>query len=95
VVKVLATTLFVFAFADSLGRKICLLVSAIGMSSMFFILGAILKLHPSITHSEAVTNASPPTSASTVMAVILYVFVCFYSMGWGTRGPSVAKILFV
>jgi len=68
-VKVVATTLFVFAFADSLGRKKCLLVSAIGMSLTFFILGAILKMNP---------------SASTVMAGILYVFVCFYSLGWGT-----------
>jgi hypothetical protein len=83
VVKVVATTLFVFAFADSLGRKYCLLVSAIGMSLMFFILGAILKMHPSITHPGPVIPGPAPATPSTVMASIIYLFVCFYSMGWG------------
>lgn len=53
------------------------------MSLMFFILGAILRMHPFIAHFGAVMDSAPPATASKVMAGVLYVFVCFYSMGWG------------
>lgn len=72
---------FVFACFDSLGRKICLLISGIGMSLMFFILGAMLKAHPTVAHPGLVTSPAP---ASRAMAGIIYLFVCFYSLGWGT-----------
>ncbi|KAJ7120579.1 general substrate transporter [Mycena crocata] len=81
VVKVVATAIFVFFFVDSLGRKLSLFISAIGMGGFFFIIGALLKEFPPPATS---TTASPdPPPASKAMAAMLYLYVCFYSMGWG------------
>ncbi|KAH8109651.1 general substrate transporter [Phellopilus nigrolimitatus] len=80
IVKVVATAIFVFFFVDSLGRKFSLAVSAFGMGALFFIIGAILKTHPPPT--SLADGAAPPT-ASKAMAAMLYVYVAFYSMGWG------------
>jgi len=79
VVKVVATALFVFFFVETLGRKISLIISAYGMGLLFFIIGAILKTHP--VGSVAIGSNPPP--ASKAMAAMLYIYVCFYSMGWG------------
>ena len=79
IVKVVATAIFVFFFVESLGRKLSLAISALGMGSLFYIIGAILKTHPP---GELEDGASPP-AASKAMAAMLYIYVCFYSMGWG------------
>ncbi|KAF9221165.1 general substrate transporter [Gyrodon lividus] len=82
IVKVVATSLFVFFFVESLGRKISLFISSLGMGTMFFIIGAILKTHP--VHAVQPGQAPPPPPpASKAMAAMLYIYVCFYSMGWG------------
>lgn len=78
VVKVVATTVFICFFVDAWGRKPSLFVSAVGMGTMFFILGAILKTHP----PSPTPQANPPASGK-AMAAMLYVYVCFYSMGCG------------
>ncbi|KAG6814700.1 hypothetical protein H0H93_012558 [Arthromyces matolae] len=78
VVKVVATSLFVFFFVESLGRRISLIISSLGMGTLFFIIGALLKTHPPPT----TVGANPPP-ASKAMAAMLYIYVCFYSMGWG------------
>ncbi|OCH90741.1 general substrate transporter [Obba rivulosa] len=77
IVKVVATALFVFFLADTLGRKLSLLISALGMGTLFFIIGALLKEFPPPSTG---TNPPPPSKA---MAAMLYIYVCFYSMGWG------------
>ncbi|KZT05752.1 general substrate transporter [Laetiporus sulphureus 93-53] len=77
IVKVVATIIFVFFLADTLGRKWSLLISALGMGVMFFIVGALLKTYP------PVTDSATPSVASKAMAAMLYIFVCFYSLGWG------------
>ncbi|KAN0078033.1 General substrate transporter [Tylopilus felleus] len=82
IVKVIATALFVFLMVDSLGRKPSLFISALGMGVCFFIIGAILKTHPVATVAAGQTAPSPPPS-SKAMAAMLYIYVCFYSMGWG------------
>ena len=82
IVKVIATTIFVLFAVDSLGRKPSLLISALGMGTMFFIIGAILKTHPVVTVSPG-QAAPPPPPSSKAMAAMLYIYVCFYSMGWG------------
>ena len=46
----------------------------------FFIIGALLKEFPPPTGLPS--NANPPP-ASKAMAAMLYLYVCFYSMGWG------------
>ncbi|KAI0738375.1 general substrate transporter [Daedaleopsis nitida] len=77
VVKVVATALFVFFMVDSLGRKMSLFISSVGMGTLFFIIGALLKTHP------PPKDAATPPPASKAMAAMLYIYVCFYSMGWG------------
>jgi hypothetical protein len=81
VIKVVATTITVFFLVETLGRKYALLISALGMGSLFFIIGAILKTHPPPTVTAG-TSISPQP-ASKAMAAMLYIYVCFYSMGWG------------
>ena len=75
--KVVATAIFVFLMVDSLGRKVSLFISSVGMGTLFFIIGALLKTHP------PPKNAVTPPPASKAMAAMLYIYVCFYSMGWG------------
>ena len=76
IVKSVATAIAVFFVVETLGRRVSLFISAMSMGIVFYILGAILKTHP------PVTAASPPPS-SKAMAAMIYLFVCFYSMGWG------------
>jgi len=78
VVKLVATSFFIFFGVEALGRKVSLFVSAMGMGTLFFIIGAILKTHP----PPAKAPPTPPP-ASKAMAAMLYIYVCFYSMGWG------------
>ncbi|THH00996.1 hypothetical protein EW145_g7000 [Phellinidium pouzarii] len=80
VIKVVATAIFVFFFVETLGRKFSLAISAFGMGTLFYIIGAILKTHP--PPASLVDGAAPPP-ASKAMAAMLYIYVAFYSMGWG------------
>lgn len=75
IVKVAATSLFIFFLIDYGGRRISLLVSSIGMGVLFYIIGAILKTHPPIVDSDVVAPASK------AMAALLYIYVVFYSCG--------------
>lgn len=77
VMKVIATAFFVFFAVESLGRKLSLFISAMGMGILFFIVGALLKSFPPDP------KASEPSQASRAMAAMLYIYVCFYSLGWG------------
>lgn len=77
-VKVIATTIFILFFLDIWGRKPLLFVSAMGMGILFFIVGALLKIYPPASTPEP----NPPASGK-AMAAMIYVYVCFYSMGWG------------
>ncbi len=77
--KVVSTAFFVFFLVDSLGRKLSLFVSAMGMGILFFIIGALLKEFPPPNPAENL----PPPPASKAMAAMLYIYVCFYSLGWG------------
>ena len=78
IVKLVATSIFVFFLVETLGRKLSLFISAMGMGTLFFIIGAPLKTHPPPT-----TVGVQPPPASKAMAAMLYIYVCFYSMGWG------------
>lgn len=69
-----------FFLVDSLGRKLSLLISALGMGTLFFIIGALLKTFPPPTDPAA--GANPPP-ASKAMAAMLYIYVLMYSLGWG------------
>ena len=78
VIKVVATTIFILFFVDSWGRRPSLFVSAMGMGIFFIAIGAILKTHP----PPPTPQAHPPASGK-AMAAMLYIYVCFYSMGAG------------
>ncbi|EKM57341.1 uncharacterized protein PHACADRAFT_255054 [Phanerochaete carnosa HHB-10118-sp] len=80
IVKVVATAIFVFFLVETLGRKLSLFISAVGMGVLFFIIGALLKTFP--PPASPPPGFSPPP-ASKAMAAMLYIYVCFYSMGWG------------
>ncbi|KAJ4493449.1 general substrate transporter [Lentinula edodes] len=73
VVKLVATSIFIFIFfgVETLSRKLHL-----------FLIGAMMKTHalPATSSTSVVTAISP---ASQGMAAMLYIYVCFYSMGWG------------
>ena len=77
VVKVIATIFFIFAAVESLGRRLSFFISAIGMGVLFFIIGALLKSFPPDPKNPQ------PSPASKAMAAMLYLYVCFYSLGWG------------
>lgn len=82
VVKLVATAIFVFFFVETLGRRKALFISALGMGTLFYIIGAVLKTHPPAVVAAG-QEAPPPAPASRAMAGLLYIYVCFYSMGWG------------
>jgi hypothetical protein len=81
-VKVVATSIVIFCFVELLGRKLSLLISSLGMGTLFFIIGAILKTHPPPVPVPGQPPVNPPP-ASKAMAAMLYIYVTFYSMGWG------------
>ncbi|KAJ7582017.1 general substrate transporter [Mycena floridula] len=82
VMKVASTIAFISVGIETLGRKKSLFISAMGMGTFFFIIGAILKTHP--PPAVDANHAPPsPSPASRAMAAMLYLYVCFYSMGWG------------
>ncbi|KAK0199772.1 general substrate transporter [Desarmillaria ectypa] len=83
VVKLVSTSLFVFFGVEWLGRKLSLTISAFGMGTLFYIVGALLKTHPPPATSPSDTSVVSPEPASQAMAAMLYIYVCFYSMGWG------------
>ncbi|TFK19869.1 sugar transporter [Coprinopsis marcescibilis] len=82
ILKVVATAIFIYWGVETMGRKLSLLISALGMGSLFFIIGAILKTHPPPSTNPNVAPPSP-SSAAQAMAAMLYIYVCFYSIGWG------------
>ncbi|KAF8986551.1 general substrate transporter, partial [Cyathus striatus] len=72
---------FILGFVETLGCKMSLFISAMGMGTLFFIIGAILKTHPPPVVATGESISPPP--ASKAMAAMLYIYICFYSMGWG------------
>ncbi|KAG6811789.1 hypothetical protein H0H92_005859 [Tricholoma furcatifolium] len=76
VVKVVATSLFIFFGVETLGRKLSLFISAMGMGTLFYIIGAILKTHPPPPVVAGQPAPNPPP-ASRAMAGLLYIYALF------------------
>ncbi|KAJ7215639.1 hypothetical protein C8J57DRAFT_1600262 [Mycena rebaudengoi] len=79
VVNLITISLFFDLGVEWFGRKTSFFISAMGMISLFFIVGAILKTHP-----------PPETSSDSIVKIVtrvaghagmLYIYVCFYSIG--------------
>jgi sugar porter (SP) family MFS transporter len=81
IVKLVATAIFIFFGVETLGRKLSFLISSFGMGTLFFIIGALLKTFPPPIPKAGEFIEPPPASKG--MAALLYIYVCFYSMGWG------------
>ena len=87
IVKVVATALFLCFGVETLGRKISFFISAMGMGTLFYIIGAVLKTHPPTLPNANIAGPSP-SPASKAMAAMLYIYVCFYSIGCGNGTSS-------
>ncbi|KAJ3976552.1 general substrate transporter [Lentinula raphanica] len=82
VVKVVTVSIFVAFGVERYGRKRFLLISSLGMGILFFIIGALLKTHPSPV-SNANDAPPSPSRASQAMAAMLYLEGVCYVIGWG------------
>ena len=76
-VKVVATGIFLLIGIDRWGRKKSLIGGAAWMSTMMFIIGAVLATHPPNTKAKTVSHASIG------MVVMIYLYVIGYSASWG------------
>jgi hypothetical protein len=80
IAKVVATAIFIFFAVDYFGRIPSLFISAIGMGTLFLAVGLMLKMYPPPVALPG-TAVDPPVT-SQIMAGMLYIYVCFYSLGW-------------
>lgn len=76
-VKIVATTIFLFVGIEQFGRRKPLIFGAFLMGTFFFILGALFNTHP------PKPDASHASSASIAMAVMIYLYVIPYCFSWG------------
>ncbi|KAK0236220.1 general substrate transporter [Armillaria nabsnona] len=74
IVKLVSSSLLVFFGIEWLGRKLCLIISAFGMGTLFYIVGALLKTPATLLSPDAVSQAT---------AAMIYIYVFFYCLGWG------------
>ncbi|KAL7410405.1 putative high-affinity glucose transporter of the major facilitator superfamily [Mrakia frigida] len=77
VVKIVATSIFIFVGIEKIGRKKALGFGGAGMSLFLFIIGAIFLTH------KPDPKAASPSPASMAMAAMIYCFVIPYCFSWG------------
>jgi MFS transporter, SP family, sugar:H+ symporter len=82
VVKVCLTALGLMFAVEQVGRKYCLIVGGIGQAFAMFYIGIHAAIDPTKTSSSS-DAATPLTGAGTFAIVCVYLFVTFYSFGWG------------
>lgn len=76
VVKVVMTGLGLAFATEQIGRKWCLIVGGIGQAFAMFYIGVNSAVHP--------VKAGQPLDGNSIFAIIsIYLFVVFYSFGWG------------
>lgn len=77
VVKTVASLIFMFVFAERMGRRLPLFIGATGMFVCFLIVAIVLAACP------VDPNAPSISSASIAMMVFIYFFCICYAMSWG------------
>ncbi|KIJ37450.1 hypothetical protein M422DRAFT_781797 [Sphaerobolus stellatus SS14] len=82
-VKVVATTIFLFVGIEQIGRKKSLMGGAFLMGSFFFILGALFRARAPVVNVIPTTTGSHVTAPSIAMAVMIYLYVIPYCFSWG------------
>lgn len=76
VVKVVITSLGLLFMTEQLGRKWSLIIGALGQAFAMFYIGVNQAVNP-------VVVGAPLNGNSTFAIVCIYLFVVFYSFGWG------------
>lgn len=76
VVKVTITALGLMLMTEQVGRKWSLIIGGIGQAFAMFYIGVNSAVNP-------VKAGAPLNGHSTFAIVCVYLFVCFYSFGWG------------
>ncbi|GMK56155.1 hypothetical protein CspeluHIS016_0212110 [Cutaneotrichosporon spelunceum] len=77
IVKIVATSIFIFFGVERFGRKKPLLVGIALMSVFLWIIGAVFNTH------QPDKNATDPSSASIAMAAMIYLYVIPYCFSVG------------
>lgn len=77
IVKIVATSCFIFLGIEKIGRKWALGFGACGMSLFLWIIGAIFSTHPPDLKSKEIAPSS------IAMAAMIYCFVIPYCFSWG------------
>jgi MFS transporter, SP family, sugar:H+ symporter len=81
VVKVVVTGLGLAIATEQVGRKWSLIIGGLGQAFAMFYIGGYSAVHP--VHASTNGNAQPLTSGGTFAIVCIYLFVVFFSFGWG------------
>ncbi|KAF1966354.1 general substrate transporter [Bimuria novae-zelandiae CBS 107.79] len=76
IVKIVVTAIGLMAFTEQLGRKWSLLIGSLGQAFAMFYIGVNQAVNP-------VKEGDPLTGESIFAIVCVYLFVVFYSFGWG------------
>lgn len=76
-IKIICTGIFLLVGIDKWGRKKSLIGGALWMSSMMFIIGAVLATHPPDIKNSTISHAS------IAMVAMIYLYVIGYSFSWG------------
>ncbi|OAL51676.1 MFS quinate transporter-like protein QutD [Pyrenochaeta sp. DS3sAY3a] len=74
IVKIVVTAIGLMAFTEQLGRKWSLMIGSIGQAFAMFYIGVNMAVHPPTGELDG---------NSTFAIVCVYLFVVFYSFGWG------------
>jgi hypothetical protein len=74
IVKIVVTAIGLMAFTEQLGRKWSLLIGSLGQAFAMYYIGVNQAVHPPTGELDG--NA-------TFAIVCVYLFVVFYSFGWG------------
>ena len=80
VVKVCITALGLMFATEQVGRKWSLIVGGLGQAFAMYYIGIHAAIDPTSTSSDAATKL---TGSGTFAIVCVYLFVVFYSFGWG------------
>ncbi|KAF2648771.1 general substrate transporter [Lophiostoma macrostomum CBS 122681] len=76
IVKIVFTALGLMFATEQMGRKASLLIGSIGQAFAMFYIGINQAINP--------TKAGDPLTGTSILAIIcVYLFVVFYSFGWG------------
>ncbi|KAG5653195.1 hypothetical protein H0H81_001823 [Sphagnurus paluster] len=90
VLKFIATAFFAF-FVESLCRRLSLIISSFGVVTLIFIIGVILKTHPSVA-SKAEQEINPPPTNKAMAAMLCICMLPLDGVGTAAVGVSLGYL---